>query len=296
MEIQVHPLTNNPTAAWAQISKTQKVIKIHVNQPKQSVANDKVRIVCMSDTHSLTPHIKFDIPYGDIFIHAGDFTRCGGLEEVIDFNSWIGRLPHKHKIVIAGNHELSFDRTFTHPLSRSPSDGPRSLHVVDEIPTLGLPRDNIAEAINTKNIRDCLTNCTYLQDQEIVIYGLKIYGTPWQPEFCKWAFNVPRGEACLRKWNLIPDDTDVLVTHTPPIGHGDLCCTGVRAGCVELLSTVQKRVRPKYHVFGHIHEGYGVSSDGKIIYINASTCDISYLPTNPPITFDITLPPGVQKV
>lgn len=54
---------------------------------------------------------------------------------------------------------------------------------------------------------------------------------------------------------MIPSDTDILVTHTPPVGHGDLCCSGVRAGCVELLSTVQNRVKPKYHVFGHIHEG-----------------------------------------
>lgn len=76
-----------------------------------------------------------------------------------------------------------------------------------------------------------------------------------QPEFCKWAFNVPRGEACLSKWEMIPSDTDILITHTPPVGHGDLCCSGVRAGCVELLSTVQNRVKPKYHVFGHIHEG-----------------------------------------
>lgn len=76
-----------------------------------------------------------------------------------------------------------------------------------------------------------------------------------QPEFCRWAFNIPRGGPCLSKWNLIPLDTDILVTHTPPIGHGDLCASGVRAGCVELLSVVQKRIKPKYHVFGHIHEG-----------------------------------------
>lgn len=114
---------------------------------------------------------------------------------------------------------------------------------------------------------------------------------------------------------MIPSDTDILVTHTPPVGHGDLCCSGVRAGCVELLSTVQNRVKPKYHVFGHIHEGtskicsiygkklhtnfyvigYGISSDGKIIYINASTCDLNYLPSNPPVVFDITLPPGHCK-
>lgn len=76
-----------------------------------------------------------------------------------------------------------------------------------------------------------------------------------QPEFCKWAFNLPRGKECLSKWNLIPSDTDILVTHSPPLGFGDLCCTGVRAGCVELLSTVQQRIVPKYHVFGHVHEG-----------------------------------------
>lgn len=66
---------------------------------------------------------------------------------------------------------------------------------------------------------------------------------------------MPRGEACLSKWQDIPADTDVLISHTPPIGHGDLCCTGLRAGCVELLTTVQQRVKPKYHVFGHVHEG-----------------------------------------
>lgn len=81
------------------------------------------------------------------------------------------------------------------------------------------------------------------------------YANYRQPEFCKWAFNVPRGQECLDKWELIPDDVDILITHTPPLGHGDLCCTGVRAGCVELLSSVQKRIHPKYHIFGHIHEG-----------------------------------------
>lgn len=76
-----------------------------------------------------------------------------------------------------------------------------------------------------------------------------------QPEYLSWAFNLPRGESCLQKWNLIPDDTDVLITHSPPLGYGDLCHTGIRAGCVELLSTIQQRVKPKYHIFGHIHEG-----------------------------------------
>jgi predicted phosphohydrolase len=297
MKIEVHHLSDNPTAAWNELSKIQKVIKVKVTPPKSNVPDDKVRVVCMSDTHAMTPHIRFDIPEGDIFIHAGDFSRCGQREEVIEFNRWIGKLPHKYKIVIAGNHELSFDKTFTHPFGQGPGDssphtGPS---LVDKIPTLGLPKDSITEAVQTPNVKDCLTNCIYLEDSEVILHGLKIYGTPWQPEYWKWAFNIPRGEECLWKWNKIPDDTDILVTHTPPVGHGDLCCTGVRAGCVELLTTVQQRVQPKYHVFGHIHEGYGISSDGKIIYINASTCDINYYPRNPPVVFDVALPPNFQK-
>ena len=82
-----------------------------------------------------------------------------------------------------------------------------------------------------------------------------MYGTPWQPEYCGWAFNLPRGDACAAKWSQIPDGTDILITHTPPLGYGDHCCTGVRAGCEDLLNEVQGRVRPKYHVYGHIHEG-----------------------------------------
>uniref|UniRef100_A0A0A9WZK3 Metallophosphoesterase domain-containing protein 1 n=1 Tax=Lygus hesperus TaxID=30085 RepID=A0A0A9WZK3_LYGHE len=217
------------------------------------------------------------------FIHAGDFTRCGLEDEVVEFNNWIGKLPHKHKIVIAGNHELSFDRNFTHPLSPN---------FVKNIPTLGHPQSDLVDAVSKVNIRDRLTNCIYLQDEMAELYGLRIYGTPWQPEFQGWAFNVSRGEDCLRKWDKIPDNVDILISHTPPVGHGDLCCSGVRAGCVELLSVVQKRVKPKYHVFGHIHEGYGITTDGSIIYINASTCNINYKPVNPPIVFDVILPVG----
>lgn len=76
-----------------------------------------------------------------------------------------------------------------------------------------------------------------------------------QPVYGGWAFNIPRGQACLDKWNKIPEGIDILVTHSPPLGHGDHCYSGVRAGCVELLSTVQNRVNPKYHIFGHVHEG-----------------------------------------
>ncbi|XP_066250499.1 metallophosphoesterase domain-containing protein 1 [Euwallacea similis] len=291
--VQIHPLTDSPTAAWKEISKTQKIIKINVKIPQKPADEKKLRFVCMSDTHSLVRNIMFDIPDGDVFIHAGDFTKCGQKEEVISFNKWIGTLPHKHKIAIAGNHELSFDEKFMHIFKKKVASQRKDIE--DEVPHYGKTRDNINEAVNTENIRQYLTNCIYLEDSGVEICGIKIYGSPWQPEFGNWAFNLPRGGDCLSKWNLIPEDTDILVTHTPPLGHGDLVCSGVRAGCVELLTTVQTRVKPKYHIFGHIHEGYGVTSDGKIIFINASTCDINYIPNNLPVVFDISIKSGHKQ-
>ena len=76
-----------------------------------------------------------------------------------------------------------------------------------------------------------------------------------QPEFGGWGFNLPRGEPCRKVWEKIPEGIDILITHGPPIGHGDLCLSHQRAGCVDLLREIQERVKPKYHVFGHVHEG-----------------------------------------
>lgn len=100
MKPAVHHLTKDPTLAWQEISKSQRVIKITMKPPDSEIPPNKVRVVCMSDTHSLTPHIRFDVPDGDIFIHAGDFTKCGRKEEVIEFNNWIGMM---NMIAILGN-------------------------------------------------------------------------------------------------------------------------------------------------------------------------------------------------
>lgn len=230
MQVNIHPLTQNPTAAWEDLKKTQRVIKITMKPPKNEIPEDKVRVICMSDTHSLQNGMKHDIPDGDIFIHAGDFTRCGGKDEIIEFNQFLETLPHKHKLVIAGNHELSFDSTFTHPMAEATvGGGGRCMHgdvggsILDEIPTLGNTKESLNEAVKTENVRQYLTNCVYLEDSAVELFGLRFYGTPWQPEFCRWAFNLPRGKECLEKWDLIPQDCDVLITHTPPVGHGDLC-------------------------------------------------------------------------
>ncbi|KAI2662909.1 Metallophosphoesterase MPPED2 [Labeo rohita] len=117
--------------------------------------------------------------------------------------------------------------------------------------------------------------------------------TPW---FNGWGFNLPRGQSLLDKWNLIPEGIDILMTHGPPLGFRDWVPKELqRVGCVELLNTVQRRVRPKLHVFGGIHEGYGIMTDGYTTFINASTCTVSFQPTNPPIVFDLPNPPQLLR-
>ncbi|KAK1933567.1 Metallophosphoesterase domain-containing protein 1 [Phytophthora citrophthora] len=229
-----------------------------------------MKVVCVSDTHGLHED-ALAIPDGDVFVHAGDFTDTGERSEVLAFNEFLGRLPHRYKLVIAGNHESSFDRVFYPQFWHQ--YGHRQQYEPDEV-------------------RALLTNALYLEDQAVLIEGFVFYGTPWQPEFCNWAFNLPRGNALLKKWRHIPSDTDVLISHTPPMGHGDLVGYQ-RVGCADLLKEVETRVRPKLHVFGHVHEGYGrsASPDGEITYFNASTCTHNYEPVNPPFVFELAGPP-----
>lgn len=133
-----------------------------------------------------------------------------------------------------------------------------------------------------------MPNTQYLEDTGVEVLGVRLWGSPWQPEFGNWAFNIKRGE-CHKKWSLIPENTDILLTHGPPLGHGDWLKSGngARSGCVELLNDVQSRVKPAAHVFGHIHEAAGVTTDGQTLYVNASTCTAKYEPTNPPVVLDI---------
>ncbi len=105
----------------------------------------------------------------------------------------------------------------------------------------------------------------------MTIDGVRFYGSPWQPWFYDWAFNLERGPEIRAKWDLIPEGIDVLITHGPPYGIGDLIARSDNAGCQDLLEVVEK-IKPKVHVFGHIHEDYGITSNGVTTYINASSC------------------------
>lgn len=238
---------------WKDIQSSQVFFKpysvdIVKNPDTHPKPKNHVRFVCMSDTHC--QHNKFQVPYGDVFLHAGDFTKNGDKSQVQDFASFLSQLPHPHKIVIAGNHELTFEHSDVY-----------------------------------KPYITSIPNTFYLQDSSVKIHGIHIYGSPWQPVFCNWAFNLNRGDELRAKWDLIPTDTDILITHGPPLGRGDLV-NGKRKGCLDLLNAIQKRVHPRVHIFGHIHEGYGVSCNGITTFVNASNLNGSYYPNNPPIVFD----------
>lgn len=209
-----------------------------------------MRLVLISDTHGM--HRRFTIPEGDVLIHSGDF-MCNGnsAADVLDFNAWLGTLPHPRIIVVAGNHDRMFEE-------------------------------------DRRLARSFLTNATYLENSGVEIDGVKFWGSPVQPEFCNWAFNVKRGPNIRKYWDMIPDDTDVLITHGPPWGLLDQINPGREVehlGCGELLKAV-RRVKPKLHVFGHIHGGYGSFKEGPTQFVNASLLNEAYKPVNAPIVVD----------
>lgn len=260
----------DPDYAWSILSVKQTVQPVIMSSYTKLPPDGHMRIVCISDTHNR--QLKdLKIPDGDILIHSGDFSDTGTESNVEQFKQFLLALPHKHKIVIAGNHDLSFDK------ETYPSTWKRFGH---------------SRQFDSDALKATLSSvCTYLEDTSVEINGVKIYGSPWQPTFCDWAFNIERGPPIAAKWDAIPTGVDILITHGPPIGHGDLCSGGNRAGCVDLLRVIQSRVKPKFHIFGHVHEGYGSTTDGTTVFINASTCTFKYKPTNPPVVFDIPCKP-----
>jgi Icc-related predicted phosphoesterase len=206
-----------------------------------------MRLVCISDLHSSTQ--AFSVPDGDVLIIAGDICGYGCLDELEDFDNFLRGLPHKYKLLIAGNHDW--------PFAKKPDQ---------------------AKAL--------VKSAVYLEDSGIDIEGVKFWGSPWQPFFYNWAFNLPRGAKLAEVWAKIPGDIDVLITHTPPYGILDKIDDGESVGC-EDLSEALKRVKPKIHVFGHIHENYGVLEQDGTIYVNASLNNGYYHLVNAPIVVDL---------
>lgn len=209
-----------------------------------------MRIVCISDTHG--QHGALEVPACDLLLHAGDISKRGAPHEIEDFCRWFAEQPARHKVFIAGNHDFGFER-----------DAAATRDIVARYPVV------------------------YLQDSGVELEGLRIWGSPWQPWFFDWAFNLRKSTELAEKWALIAPDTQILLTHGPPRGLGDRTERGEAVGCKALLHHLPSLVDLKLHVYGHIHEGYGQYSHGAAMLINASSLDVRYRPVNAPVVIDL---------
>lgn len=207
-----------------------------------------MKFVAISDTHG--QHRSLELPKGDCLLHGGDVGKMGTELEIRNFLDWFAAQDFEYKIFIAGNHDFYFEKA--------------SEKEINEI----IPK-----------------NVIYLNDSGIEIEGIRIWGSPVQPWFFDWAFNRQRGPEIDEHWLLIPDDTAILVTHGPPQGILDLTARNDNAGCADLLKRVEA-VKPKFHIFGHIHEAYGVEKIEETTYINASVLNLKYQLVNAPVVFE----------
>lgn len=213
-------------------------------------------ITTISDTHGLHNHIPPDwLEGGDVLVHAGDVSGRGSLKEVEAFLEWFNELPYTHKIFIAGNHDFWFEKVST--------------FAVNEM------------------LQEKYPNIIYLNDSGVEIDGFKFWGSPVQPWFYDWAFNRMGTDIC-RHWDMIPLDTDVLITHGPMKGYLDMTLRGVSTGCPYLLEKSAEMTNLKLFVCGHIHESYGKFEfpDGGV-FVNASTLNFNYNVQNKPIVVEI---------
>lgn len=222
---------------------------LNTNKKYNFLKKQKMKLVLISDTHC-NHHVT--IPCGDVLIHAGDVSSRGTKTEIDNFIKWFTSLPHKHKIFIADNHDFFFEKA-----------------VIDKT-------------------KVAYQNLIYLNDSGCEIDGVKFWGSPIQPDFFDWAFNRKRGLAIKKHWDLIPKNTDVLITHGPPYKILDKTKRGEYVGCEELKKKVLE-IQPKLHVFGHIHEDYGTTIKNKTLFANASLLDEKYNLVNKPIEVELDI-------
>lgn len=207
-----------------------------------------MRLVLLADTHTFQADLAGKVPDGDVLVHAGDMGRAGDEAELTEAAAWLRALPHPHKIVTAGNHDALFE-----------SDPGRA--------------------------REIFRGITVLLDEEARVAGLRCYGSPWTPSFHSWSFMKERGAAMAALWAKIPYGLDLLVTHGPPKGvlddatsyRGGAWAGPDLAGCEELAKRVAL-VRPRVHVFGHIHGQQGIVEKDGTRFVNCTTSECEGLP------------------
>lgn len=219
-----------------------------------------MKIVCIADTHR--NHGYLDMPDGDVLIHAGDFTDWGAFNDVKDFSWWLEEQPYRYKIVIAGNHDVKFE---TYP------------------------------DMSLAALRDKCKDVIFLTNSSVKINGIKFFGCPYTPRF-GGAFQLYHNKGEDEKyWKLIPKDTDVVITHGPPFGIMDSVerfayhdYTEIdNCGSRGLLNRIIE-VKPKLHVYGHIHQGYGIIKQRYgVTFVNAALLNFEEGRMNKPIMVEI---------
>ena len=193
-------------------------------------------------------HRELNVPVGDLMIHAGDFTFWNHTSKIRDFNEWLGELPHPYKVVIPGNHDRAFHK--------DPS------------------------------FRALITNGVLLINEGVRVLGLSIWGSPVTCDDSAHGYTKPEERASL--YASIPRSTDILVTHGPPLGIRDReRGSDEQRGCPQLRNAVM-RVKPRLHVFGHVHAGYGVAQNKSTVFVNAALLGWSGDLENRPIVLDVT--------
>ena len=207
-----------------------------------------MKIKIMSDSHGF--HEREPQEPIDLLIHAGDATNPRNIDDseqqFLKFWKWWQEYPAKYKVYVPGNHDVWLD-------------SPRS------------------KAFRKKENRN--ENSNILFNETIKIEHLKIFGSPFTPTFgVGWAFNKDRNKIG-KLWAHIEEDTDIVITHGPPHTVLDLTIDKDNklktCGCKALLNRI-KLIKPRYHIFGHIHDyKWEIVNTGTLIrngitYINAA--------------------------
>lgn len=194
-----------------------------------------MQLVIISDTHN---NRLQKLPDGDVLVHAGDLTALGRHGETQKQLDHLAKFhsQFKHIVLVAGNHDF------------------------------------LAQKENPLFTQMCQDRgITYLEDSGINLGGFYFYGTPWTPTFYNWAFMESEADL-VRRFRWIPEDTDVLITHGPPRYILDQNGYGEHCGSMALLERV-KQVKPKVHVFGHIHDSHGTLEYDGTTFVNAAQVD-----------------------